>query len=86
MKQLVVLTNKIPKIQNAIVTTFDDEFEKYKSKCKKRQWRTIEGFSLEYDTCLSDLRKCVFIYPGNDEVESWIRKFYKVLETNEINN
>lgn len=88
MKQLVVLSknNKIPKIENAIVTTFDDEFEKYKVRCKKKQWRTMEGFSLEFDTCLSDLKKCIFIYPGNEDVEKWVKKFYKVLEINETDN
>lgn len=88
MKQLVVLLKgfKVPKIENAIVTTFNEEFEKYKVKCKKKQWRTVEGFSLDFNTCLSDLKNCVFVYPGNEDVEKWVKKFYKVLEENEIDN
>lgn len=82
-KQLVVLTNKIPKIQNAIVTTFDEEYEKYKRSCKKDYLRTEACFSWNFDSTLQDLKKSVFIYPGNEDVERWIRKFYKVIEEND---
>lgn len=83
MKQLVVLTNKIPKINNATVLTFDEELEKYKKSCKKDFLRTEACFSWYYDSLLKDLRNSVFIYPENEEVEKWIRKFYKVVEENE---
>lgn len=84
MKKLVVLTNgKVPKINNATVLTYDEEFEKYKKSCKKDFQRTEACFSWNYDSLIDQLRKSVFIYPGNDEVEAWIKKFYKVLEESE---
>lgn len=86
MKQLVVLTNKIPKINNATVSTFEEEFEKYKRKCKKDFLRTEACFSWYFDSCLKDLKHSVFIYPGNEETELWIKKFYKVIEENETTN
>lgn len=87
MKQLVVLTNgKVPKIKNATVLTFDEELEKYKKSCKKDFLRTEACFSWYYDSLLEDLKKSVFIYPENEEVEKWIRKFYKVIEENETIN
>lgn len=86
MTQLIVYNKgkKIPKFENAVVTTFDEEFEKYKQTCKKKQWRTMEGFSLNFDTCLCDLKYCIFVYPGSEEVKQWICKFCKVLEINEV--
>ena len=87
MKQLVVLINgKVPKIENATVLTFDEELEKYKKSCKKDFLRTEACFSWYYDSLLKDLKNSVFIYPGNEEVEKWIRKFYKVIEENETIN
>lgn len=84
MKQLVVLTNgKVPKIKNATVLTFDEELERYKKSCKKDFLRTEACFSWYYDSYLEDLKNSVFIYPENEEVEKWIRKFYKVIEENE---
>lgn len=84
MRQLVVLTNgKVPKIENATVLTFDEELERYKKSCKKDFLRTEACFSWYYDSLLKDLKNSVFIYPGNEEVEKWIRKFYKVIEENE---
>lgn len=83
MRQLVVLTNgKVPKIENATVLTFDEELERYKKSCKKDFLRTEACFSWYYDSLLKDLKNSVFIYPGNEEVEQWIKKFYKVIEEN----
>ena len=86
MKQLIVLINKVPKIQNAIITTFNEEFEKYKRACKKDFLRTEACFSWNFSSTLQDLKKSVFVYPGNKDTEQWIKKFYKVIEENEINN
>lgn len=87
MRQLVVLTNgKVPKIENATVLTFDEELERYKKSCKKDFLRTEACFSWYYDSLLKDLKNSVFIYPGNEEVEQWIKKFYKVIEENETIN
>lgn len=86
MKQLIVLINKVPKIQNAIVTTFNEEFEKYKRTCKKDFLRTEACFSWNFNSTLQDLKKSVFVYPGSKDTEQWIKKFYKVIEENETNN
>lgn len=75
-----IKNNKNPKFGNAIVTTFEEEYEKYKVKCTKKQWRSPEGFSLEFDSLLQDLRECVFVRPISDEEEAIIRKQFKILE------
>lgn len=61
-------------------TTFQEEFEKYARRCKKKTWATPEGFSLEFDSLLQDLRECVFVRPISDEEEAIIRKRFKILE------
>ena len=61
-------------------STFQEEFEKYARKCKKRAWATPEGFSLEFDTTLQDLKDSVFVRPISDEEEAIIRKRFKILE------
>ena len=61
-------------------STFQEEFEKYARKCKKKAWATPEGFSLEFDTTLQDLKDSVFVRPISDEEEIIIRKRFKILE------
>lgn len=61
-------------------STFQEEFEKYARKCKKKAWATPEGFSLEFDTTLQDLKDSVFVRPISDEEEITIRKRFKILE------
>ena len=61
-------------------TTFQEEFEKYARRCKKKAWATPEGFSLEFDTTLQDLKESIFVRPISDEEEAIIRKRFKVLE------
>lgn len=61
-------------------STFQEEFEKYARKCKKKAWVTPEGFSLEFDTTLQDLKESVFVRPISDEEEAIIRKRFKILE------
>lgn len=61
-------------------STFQEEFEKYARKCKKKAWATPEGFSLEFDTTLQDLKDSVFVRPISDEEEVIIRKHFKILE------
>ena len=61
-------------------STFQEEFEKYARKCKKKAWATPEGFSLEFDTTLQDLKESVFVRPISDEEETVIRKRFKILE------
>lgn len=84
MKQLIVLTNKVPRIKNAIITSFNEEFEKYKRSCKKDFLRTEACFSWNFNSTLQDLKKSVFVYPDNEDIERWIKQFYKVIEENDI--
>lgn len=85
MKQLIVFLNgkKVPKFNNAVINTFEEEYNKYKLRNKKN-WLTEEGFSLDFDSTLEDLKKSIFVYPNNIESEKWIKKYYKVIEENNI--
>lgn len=80
MKTFIIKVNplKMPNFGN--YTTFQEEFEKYARRCKKKTWATPEGFSLEFDSLLQDLRECVFVRPISDEEEAIIRKRFKILE------
>ena len=80
MKTFIIKVNplKMPKFGN--YTTFQEEFEKYARRCKKKTWATPEGFSLEFNSLLQDLRECVFVRPINEEEEAIIRKRFKILE------
>ena len=54
MKTFIIKVNplKMPNFGN--YSTFQEEFEKYARKCKKKAWATPEGFSLEFETTLQD--------------------------------
>lgn len=80
MKTFIIKVNplKMPNFGN--YSTFQEEFEKYARKCKKKAWATPEGFSLEFDTTLQDLKDSVFVKPISDEEEVIIRKHFKILE------
>ena len=80
MKTFIIKVNplKMPNFGN--YSTFQEEFEKYARKCKKKAWATPEGFSLEFDTTLQDLKDSVFVRPISDEEEAIIRKPFKILE------
>ena len=80
MKTFIIKVNplKMPNFGN--YSTFQEEFEKYARKCKKKTWATPEGFSLEFDTTLQDLKDSVFVRPISDEEEAIIRKRFKILE------
>jgi len=84
MKTFIIKVNplKMPNFGN--YTTFQEEFEKYARRCKKKSWATPEGFSLEFDSLLQDLRECVFVRPISDEEEAIIRKRFKILEECEM--
>lgn len=84
MKTFIIKVNplKIPNFGN--YSTFQEEFEKYARKCKKKAWATPEGFSLEFDTTLQDLKESVFVRPISDEEEIIIRKRFKILEECEM--
>ena len=80
MKAFIIKVNplKMPNFGN--YSTFQEEFEKYARKCKKKAWATPEGFSLEFDTTLQDLKESIFVRPISDEEEVIIRKRFKILE------
>ena len=80
MKTFIIKVNplKMPNFGN--YSTFQEEFEKYARKCKKKAWAPPEGFSLEFDTTLQDLKDSVFVRPISDEEEAIIRKRFKILE------
>lgn len=84
MKTFIIKVNplKMPNFGN--YSTFQEEFEKYARKCKKKAWATPEGFSLEFDTTLQDLKDSVFVRPISDEEEIIIRKRFKILEECEM--
>ena len=84
MKTFIIKVNplKMPNFGN--YSTFQEEFEKYARKCKKKAWATPEGFSLEFDTTLQDLKDSVFVRPISDEEEAIIRKHFKILEECEM--
>lgn len=84
---ILAVTGKIPRaIENATIVTYDELFDKYKHNCKKSYWRTPEGFYLDWLGCetIKQMRQCVFIYPGNEDVANHIRKYYKVLDENDL--
>ena len=78
MKKLVV---KGPTIKNCIVNDFDDEYALYLRTAKKN-WRTMEAFSLEFDSTLSDLKKSHFIYVDREDL--LIKKRLNVIEVIEL--
>lgn len=77
----LVVKGRIPK--NIDYTTFEEEYAKYARKCKPK-WRTPEGFSLEFDSTLADLRQSCFIYTDNSVLAELIRKKLNVIEEIEL--
>lgn len=83
MKKLIV-KGPIPKnISNCVINDFDDEYALYLRKAKKN-WRTKEAFSLEFNSTLSDLQKSYFIYVNRDDLELLIKKRLNVIEEIEL--
>jgi hypothetical protein len=84
--KLLVLHRCKPKIQNAEVLTFEEEFQHYLDMCrrdkKRSKWATKEGFQLEYESCWEDLQHAFYVYPYDKEVETDINKNFKVIEVN----
>ena len=78
MKKLVV-KGIIPKNLPCLVNDFEEEFNQYLRTAKKN-WRTIEGFSLDFDSALEDLRNSHFLYVDDSKLELLIKKRLKVIE------
>lgn len=78
MKKLIV-KGPIPKIPNCIINSFEEEYNQYLRNASK-YWKTPEGFSLEFDSTLSDLKKSYFIYVEDTNIELIIKKRLNVIE------
>lgn len=61
----LIVKGPIPTIKNCVVNDFDDEYALYLRTAKKN-WRTEEAFSLEFDSTLSDLKRVT--------LSTWIEK------------
>ena len=82
MKKLIV-KGPIPTIKNCVVNDFDDEYALYLRTAKKN-WRTKEAFSPEFDSTLSDLKKNHFVYINREDLELLIKKRLNVIEVIEL--
>lgn len=83
MKKLIV-KGPVPKsISNCVINDFDEEYALYLKKAKKN-WRTKEAFSLEFNSTLSDLLKSRFIYVDREDLELLIMKRLNVIEIVEL--
>ena len=82
MKKLGV-KGPVPTIKNRIVNHLADEYALYLRTAKKN-WRTMEAFSLEFDSTLSDLKKSHFIYVDREDLELLIKKRLNVIEVIEL--
>lgn len=80
--KLVVRAKTKPKIKDADVLSFDEEFEHYKLTCtgKYKKWATKEGFQLEYNSNWEDLKVAFFVYPYNDTIKQEVINKLKVIE------
>lgn len=74
---ILVIKGQIPK--NLPYNTFEEEYTKYARKCKPK-WRTHEGFSLEFESTLQDLRQSVFIHTTDIDLINTIRNKLNVIE------
>lgn len=83
MKKLIV-KGPVPKsISNCVINDFDEEYALYLRRAKKN-WRTKEAFSLEFNSTLSDLLKSYFIYVDREDLELLIMKRLNVIEIIEL--
>ena len=82
MKKLII-KGPVTTIKNCIVNDFEDEYALYLRTAKKN-WRTMEAFSLEFDSTLSDLKKSHFIYVDREDLELLIKKRMNVIEVIEL--
>lgn len=79
MKKLIV-KGPIPTIKNCVVNDFDALY----LRTAKKNWRTEEAFSLEFDSTLSDLKKSHFVYVDREDLELLIKKRLNVIEVIEL--
>lgn len=82
----LVIQGKLGKVNDGVVYTFEEEFNRYRRHCKKKCWATPEGFSLMYDSTLADLKKSVFVYTDNEDTYKHLKQFYKVIEQNKVSS
>lgn len=82
MKKLIVKGN-IVNIPHCIINDFEEEYSNYLKNAKKN-WRTREGFSLEFDSTLKDLLQSHFVYVDRRDLELLIKKQFNVIEEIEL--
>ena len=78
MKKLIV-KGPLPKHLPCLVRDYDEEYAHYLRTAKKN-WRTPEGFSLDFDSCLCDLKQSHFLYVEDKDLELLIKKRLNVIE------
>jgi hypothetical protein len=79
---VLLVKGKIPQkiLEHCTVHSFDEEFESYMRKEKKKNWRSLEGFSLDFDSSIDDLKVCQYVFPDNEKTKAWILKNLNVIE------
>lgn len=84
--KLVIKSRTKPKLYNAEVLTYEEEFQHFCSVVRRSKnktlWETKESFQLMYDSCWDDLKDAYYVYPLNKEIEDEIKKKFKVIEIN----
>lgn len=76
----LIIKGNIPKsIPRCIINTFEEEYNIYLRTANK-YWRTKEGFSLEFDSTLSDLQKSHFVYVDSDDIIKVLKQKLNVIE------
>lgn len=77
---ILIIKGAIPKsISNCVITDFEEEYNKY-LKIANKHWRTREGFSLEFDSTLSDLQKSHFVYVDSENTIKLLKRKLNVIE------
>lgn len=77
---ILIIKGIIPKsIPNCVITDFEEEYNKY-LKTANKYWKTREGFSLEFDSTLSDLQKSHFIYVDSENTIKLLKRKLNVIE------
>lgn len=77
---ILIIKGNIPKsIPNCIINDFEEEFNSYLRTANKH-WRTKEGFSLEFDSTLSDLQKSHFVYTDDENTIKILKTKLNVIE------
>lgn len=75
---ILVIKGKVPALP-CLVNTFEEEYDMYLKRTGKK-WRTQEGFSLDFDSTLEDLKKCHFVHTNDEKLIKLLRQKLNVIE------